>query len=389
MRKSALAQTVLLVTALSLRAGAQTGSEAAAGGSISSEVPLYRVSFERRDTIQGIAASSAVKLPFECTDDGTVFLSFVSTVAAGSGLPAPPPVPPPLRLVSVSPAGKGQTFELGQISDLYISREVDHYVSESEVIFLVSAAREYKPEKRTYAMKSGGQGELSINAAKQHRYVLVFSRDGKYQRTIEIEDQFHIQELGVFASGVFLAFGYDEKDNSPKLAMLKEDGTLLKPLQIPKGDAPESMIGKADGPRPGVMAVVQLVPEDRSILIVQNDSTFPLLEVSEGGAVKVIHPRLPRDSRIKAVIPSDWNLYATIGQPSADPASEGTIYELQREDGKALRRFELSDARTPADIACIHDQKFLSFDYGDGKIVPLIGSVEPANAADQKREPKK
>jgi len=382
--KSVLALTVLLGAVLSLRAGAQTGSEAVAAGSVSAEVPVYRVSFERREAVQGISASSAIKLPFECTTDGTVFVSFV-TVAAGVGLPAPP-APPPVRLVSVSPAGKGQTFELGQISDLYVSREVDHYVSESEVIFLVSAAREYRPEKRSYAMKGGGRGELTINAAEQHRYILIFSRDGTYRRTIEIEDlPLRIQNLGVFPSGVFLAYGYDPKDESPKLAMLKEDGTLLRPLQIQEAEVPESMIGKAAGAPPGVMARAQFVPEDRSIIIVQSESTFPLLEVSEGGTIRAIHPKLPKDSRIKALIPSDRNLYAIVGQPRADPASQGTIYELRPEDGNVLRRFDLSDGRAPSEIACIHEQQFLSLDYGDGKILPLIGSVESANAADQQK----
>lgn len=292
---------------------------------------------------------------------------------------------PPLRLVSFSAEGKGQTFELGQITDLYVSRELDHYVSESEVIFLVSAAREYKAGKKTYPMRGGGRGELTSNAAEQRRYILVFDRDGKYRRTIEIEDPFRIQNLGVFPSGVFLAYGYDEKDESPKLAMLKEDGTLFMPLQIQKGDVPESIIGKGAGARPGVMAHAQFVPADRSIIVVQSESTFPLLEVSEGGAIKAIHPKLPKDSRIKALIPSDRNLYAIVGQPSADPAPEGTIYELRREDGNVLRRFKLSDGRAPSEIACVHDQMFLSLDYGDGKILPLIGSAQPANAADQQK----
>lgn len=375
MHKSTLALTVLCGAALSPGAGAQAGSEAAAG-SVSAERPVYRVSFERRDAVPGISASNAIKLPFECTTDGTVFVSFVNTVPAGAGLPAPPPVPPLLRLISFSATGKGQTFELGQVTDLHISGELDHYVSESQVVFLVMAAREQKPEKKTYPIAGGGQGEFTSNAAEQ-RYILIFDRDGTYRRTIEIEDlPLRIENLGVFPSGVFLAYGYDPKGESPKLAMLKEDGTLLRPLQIQKGDVPEAMF---------VTEKAQFVPENRSIIIVQSGSTFPLLEVTEGGAIKVIHLKLPQDSSIKGLIPSDRNLYAIVGQPGADPTSEGTIYEVGREDGRVLRRFELSDRRTPSEIACIHDQKFLSLDYGDGKIIPMIGSAEPANAADQQK----
>jgi hypothetical protein len=38
-----------------------------------------------------------------------------------------------------------------------------------------------------------------------------------------------------------------------------------------------------------------------------------------------------------------------------------------------LRRFETDNA---AGIACAHDGKFLSFDHGDGKLVPLVGTAE-------------
>lgn len=176
------------------------------------------------------------------------------------------------------------------------------------------------------------------------------------------------------------------KDKSSALAMLNEDGTLLRPLAINKDDVPESMIGKADGPHPGVMAAAQFMPEGPSILIVQSDSTFPLLEVTEGAAIKALHPNLPKDSLIKALIPSDRDLYAIVGQVNDNTRSEGTIYELGWDDGKMLRRFELGDGRSPSDIACVQDEKFVSFDYGDGKILPVIGSAAPADNADQQKK---
>ena len=118
-----------------------------------------------------------------------------------------------------------------------------------------------------------------------------FSRDGQYKRTVEIDDAFSIQNVGVFPSGIILAFGFDESDYSPKLAMLKQDGTLLKFLEIPKGDAPDSMVGGRDSPRRGVLAPSELVPEGHSIFIVQNKTTFPVLEVSEGGTIRAIPTR--------------------------------------------------------------------------------------------------
>jgi hypothetical protein len=322
-------------------------------------------------------------LPWQCTSDGTIFVDFVSTVPANAGLPPPPPGMPPMLLTSVSPTGQGQVFRLDQVPELYVSSEQDHYASDSEVVFLVRAARENKPVRQSYTVGSY-HGEYTSNAAEQSLYIVSFDRNGEFQRTIEPESSFRIQWIGVFSSGTFLAFGYDEKDRSPRLAMLKQDGTLLKSLEIPKGDAPEKL-GTQLG-RGWAMSPSELVPEGHAILVVQNKTTYPLLEISQGGAIRAIHPRLPKGERIEYVIPADQNLYVIAGQDDASGHSAEVIYELNAEDGTVLKRFELTEGRTPADgVACVHEGKFLSIDYGDGQVVPLVGTPEPVTTAAQQK----
>jgi hypothetical protein len=348
----------------------------------SDPTPVYRISFERGDAIAGVNSTAAVQLPFKCASDGTIFVTFVGTVPADSGLL--PPLIPPLEFVSIAPPDRGQVFRLDQVPELFVSREIDHYPSDSEVIFLVLAARENKPEKRSVSWgKEGARREYTVNAAEQHFYIVTFSRDAEYKRTAEIENAFSIQNIGVFPSGILLAFGFDKSDHSPKLAMLKEDGTLLKFLEIPKGDAPGSMVGENNSPRRGVIAQSELVPEGRSILIVQNKTTFPLLEVNEGGAIRAIHPKLLKGEQIEAALPSDRSLYLIVSPDTVERGSAGVIHELNPEDGSTLRRFELTGGRPASDVACIHEGKFLSLDYGDGEVVPLLGSAEPANLGQQ------
>ncbi len=384
MHKATLGLVLVIAGGLSAAARGQA-SPTRAPAPLSDAPPLYRVLFERGEAVPGISATFAIKWPWECASDGTIFVSFVSTVPVDSGLPPPPPVPPPMLLTSVSPSGRGQTFRLDQVPELYISSEVDHYASDSDVVFLVKASRENKPVKETYSFRNDYHGEYTRNAAEQHLYIVSFSREGEYRRTVEIEDTFSMHQIGVFPSGTFLAFGFDKKDHSPRLVMLKEDGTLLQSLQIPKGGAPESMVSGADAPRPHAVASAELVPMGRSILVVQNNTTFPLLEVNEGGMIRAIHPKLPKGDHIEAVIPADRNLYV-VGGPETDRGmSAGVIYEVSPEGGSVLRRFELGDGRRADGVACIHDGKFLSIDYGEGKVVPLIGSAEPATAADQQK----
>jgi hypothetical protein len=372
MRTVALGLMLLLPLASSV---SQAVQDPAAANPQSGSAPLYRISFKRGDAIPSLAATPAIKLPFECTGDGTIFISFISTTPANIGTPPPPPIAPPMVLTSASPEGVGHTFRLDRVPELHISSEVDHYASDSEVVFLVRASREIKPIKRTYSVGSY-QGEYTSNAAEQHLYILAFSREGEYLRAAEIEQEFSIQRLGAFPSGALLAFGFGGKDHSPKLVMLKEDGALLKSLEIPSGDAPEQL-GVSRG-RGFTVAQSDLVTVGRSIIIVQNKTTFPLLEVSEGGAVRAIHPKLPDGDRIETVIPSDRGLYLIAVAKNEQQSPSEVIYEANPASGAVMRRFELSDLQTPSDMACIHDGKFLSIDYSDGKVVPLVGSTEPA-----------
>jgi hypothetical protein len=364
---------VLFINGLSLSALGQAQPDAAKSTSAVTP-PLYSISFERKDAVGGIDASPAIKLPFQCTSDGTVF---VDMVPVGSKVQPPLYAPPPLLLTSVSPSGHANTFPLDQVTEqLYDVREIDHYASDSAVIFLIRAARENKPAKQTYTKSDGTQGEFTKNTADRHSYIVSFERDGRYKKTVEADVSLEMKQLGVFPSGDFLAFGYDEKDHSPKLAMLKDDGTLLRFLQIPKGDAPESMLGTKDGSGKGAavyLAPAQFVPEGDSIIVVQNKTSVPLLEINEGGAITAIPTKLPKDTQIEGLIASDLNLYARV-----NPATDGSIYEIGAHDGTVLRRFELSDGRSASGVGCVHDGKFLSFEHGDGKLIPLIGAAEPA-----------
>jgi hypothetical protein len=189
MPRSAFSLAVLLLATLPESALGQSGSSAASE-SAPAAAPLYRVSFVRGDTVPGISATPAIKLPFQGTSDGTIFVSFVSTVPANSGLPPPSPGLPPTLLTSVPPAGPGQTFRLDQVPELHISSEENHFASDSDVIFLVRASKENKPVK-TYTAGSY-QGESTGNAAEQRLYVVSFSRGGEYRRSVEIGDAFRI-----------------------------------------------------------------------------------------------------------------------------------------------------------------------------------------------------
>lgn len=294
----------------------------------------------------------------------------------GQPVKLPSRFPMPL-LISVSRSGEAHSFPLDQVPDLHDLSWSDDYASDSQIIFLVWAAAEDKQGKRAYTTSDGVQHESKVDIAEHHSYIVIFDRQGNYQKNIRLDVPFTIARLGVFSSGMFLAYGYGETDAVPKLAMLKEDGTLLKFLEIPKGDAPDSALETTDATRKGpavYLAPVQFAGQGHSIYLVQNKSKFPLLEVSEAGAIRVIKPKLPEGAQVNMLTPSEQNLYVVVGE-----LGNSSTYELDR-DGAVLREIvQANDDEAGVNVACVHDQKFLSFKAGEGKLVPLVGTAEPAS----------
>jgi len=181
MHKSVFAAMLGFASMVATPSLGQTPSKVGQGNP--SVPPRYTISFKRGDPAAGIVATPAIVLQFECTSDGTVFVSFASVVPANSGLP-PPPGLPPMLLTSIPRSGNGRTFHLDQAPGLYTSEEIDHFASDSGVLFLVKASHENKPEKRAYTVGKY-HGEYTINTAEQSPYILIFNREGEFKRPFQ------------------------------------------------------------------------------------------------------------------------------------------------------------------------------------------------------------
>jgi|GEM_PF-6299890 len=363
---AALLAGALLAIGLSVAAGGQAGPGEKATEPQRAAAPLFRISFQRGEAVQGLSASPVIIPPFQCTSDGTVFISMLR--------------PPDFQgqiLTSVSTSREARAFELSQVPELFDLSEVSHYASDSGVVFLVRAAHKNDQTKQGFVTSDGTRGEFPRNATEHSFFIVTFDRAGKYTKTVQVENSFRILRLGAFPSGLLLAYGYAEEDSSPRLALLKDDGTLLKFIQVPDGVAPQAALAKDAKAKSAArfIAPVQMVGRGGLIYLVQNKTSFPILEVSEAGAARPIGPQLPAGVQINMLVSSDDDLYARVGE-----TSEGSIYELSSEDGTVIKRFEVVNDESGADIACIHDGKFLSFEHGSGTLIPLVGTPEPVGA---------
>ncbi len=162
------------------------------------------------------------------------------------------------------------------------------------------------------------------------------------------------------------------------MAFLANDGIVLKSLSVEKHSIRESALEKNQDPKgPEVVAPVQLLPHGDSIIVVQNRTAFPLLEVHDGGEMKTIRPKLPKGERINSLIPSGGSLFARVGDSDA-----ALIYEREAQAGDLLRRIVIGDDESGHNIACVHEGNFLSFehDWQHGQaLIPLLGTAEAAS----------
>lgn len=357
---------LLMGLALSTSSGQNASSSAIASGRAGA--PAYNIVFREGEPVSGVGAIMAMRLPFECTGDGTVFITMVQPLGAGNRPPNVAWFENPTVLLSIAASGKAHSFLLDQVPDLYDLSDVAHFAGDSQVLFLLRAAARNG--------NSTGSSGSSTNSRhpEHHTYMVSFSRDGEYQKTVQIEDAFPVNRIGLFPTGNYLAYGYNDNDHSPELAMLKGDGSILEYLQIPKGDAPKSAIGALDGKGqvpPGVIAPVQFVGRGHSILVLQSKTEFPILEVRESGTIREIHPKLPAGTRAEMIIPSDTGLYARVDGTATD-----LIYQLDDQTGDILKVLQVGGDQSGANVACVNNGRFMSFEDVKGKFVPLIGSLE-------------
>ncbi len=225
---------------------------------------------------------------------------------------------------SVSLSREVHSFSFDQIPHIYDLMIGDAYIGESEVVVQIWGATEYQEGKRHITFPNGETKESTADVAEHHHYILVYGRDGRFKRMVQLDDSFRIHALGVFSGGSFLAYGFDNASKSPRLALLRGDGTLLQYLQVPDNYLP-SYLKKAQEeekqnpsqPRSMSLGHVILVPSDRHIMIAAVDSRLPLLEVSEAGAVRAIPLKIPKDQIVETVFASETSLYLRI-----KPASE-------------------------------------------------------------------
>jgi hypothetical protein len=339
--------------------------------------PSYWIAFQRGDPVAGLNVSPAISMPIQCSSDGTAYLDMLQLPDFRSHL-----------LESLSLSRETHAFRPEQAPGLYDMRIVSHYVLDTGVVFLVEAAQEDEKVKGTVVTSDGQKREETRNLKEHHYYAVGFEHDGSYRRQARVDGElphFTFEGLGIFPSGMMLAYGFDTLSNKLELVLLNSDGRVAAFVESLASAFPRSaFLHESNGKESIRLAPVQLVSQGRGLLVVQNSvpsrvrssaadisEQHALVEVTESGAVRVIQPKLPEDARIQTLISSDRNIYARTMEAEGE-----SIYELDPQDGRILGRY--MEAKGTAFVACVHDGRFLAFDHPDANtLLPVFGSPQP------------
>ena len=335
------------------------------GSLTESSVPVYQVKFNAGEPVSGIGGIHVISLPFGCTELGTVFITMVQpTGGVGSGNQGPNTLS--LLLVSVSLSGEAHSFPLNQVPNLHDVENLGQSESDSNVLFLVRATA-----KDSSGQSLTGDHRPIRKPAERHDYILVFDRQGSYQREMAVDAPMRAIEIGRLPSGGILLYGYDEATRDVKVALLKDDGTFLRFLELPNNIPAKTLHGLSKDSKTSEIGFGSI-----QFLLQQNAAYLSLgryfLKISDGGLVEILEPKLPDTTNVVAVIPSDNGLYLLVRD-----GSKSSVFEVSLQNGSLLRQFVFADGSYADSVACVHDRQFVSFDLAGDRVLRLVGTAEP------------
>ena len=149
-------------------------------------------------------------------------------------------------------------------------------------------------------------------------FLSVADLDDGSQKLIKLDLPFEPTKAATFDSGEFLVLGADKANMQPVLALLHEDGTVKKMLDLDGRSYVSSraldQIYAQGGKDPGTTGVqrmilgalnnAQLVPWGSQVLLVQPGSTLPVYRFRNSGQVASVTVKLPDGLGLDTVLGS-------------------------------------------------------------------------------------
>jgi hypothetical protein len=315
--------------------------------------PLWRqktLNFSGGKALLGLP--DGVVAPPHCSPEGTTFLDFYKETKT-DGAP---------ELYSVSPSGEVKHLLRTLPKDFTSISIRDFFAAEHTLVTLIKVEKRDDPN--------------SEDSRVETRYFLsVSDLDGDGGKLLELDLKFRPLKIAMLQSEEFIVLGWDDNNLVPVLALLKEDGTLRRFMDLDnrKYDGARELHEaytslKEAASAPATKAVLRslesakFVPNGDQVLLTQPGSALAVVVLSALGEESSVPLHLPAGFLLHDLLVSDahssWVVRAQAAEDFKKFATDHVVenprqrvFEVSSVNGSLIREF-LFDKPHPMALTC-------------------------------------
>jgi hypothetical protein len=351
-----------VVVAMSGQVGwAQTVAAVAAAVPAKGQGSQRAIKFSAGKIVPGMPPGGSRSM-MHCSDDNTAFFNLAAGSAGDlSGVP---------ELYSVSTGG-----------------EVKHLLRKMPIGFSDVSVRDfYVTEHTLVTMLEAVKRDDESSPVRERDYLLsVSDRDGDLASLLKLDARFKPLKIALFGSGDYLLLGWDEGNLVPKLALLKEDGTIRRFIDLDehKAETKSAGWGKVDLK---MMEGAAFVAFGSEVMLTYPGTTKPVIVLNAAGDVRMIPIYIPGGYVLHDVLYSGTRGGTLVVRVKAegDESKKATdeplerLFELNSYDGNLVREFTF-DRQKVSEVACAAHSTLTAIFYQ-----PVASADRtPANANDK------
>jgi hypothetical protein len=257
--------------------------------------------------------------------------------------------------------------------------EVKHLLRKLPAGFTHVSAKGFYPSDHALVtlLEADKRDDSDSQPREIESFLSTSNHDGGLSDLLALDFHFKPLKIAAFASGDFLILGWDSANELPVLAMLNEDGTIrrfidLDEMQRPEGSATRSM---------DLISAAAFVPFGDDILLTFPGTTHPLRLLRATGQDRSIALSIPAGFVLHDVLGSDgrYTLVARVeAMPSAEqtktpaPPPEQRLLEFPASGGRPLQEFTFD--KVPIAAVTCAARSSLTAVYLETKGTPAKGS---------------
>lgn len=354
-------------------APARTQKSPTAPSQSSTSWPQKTIRFSDEKLISGLPSYSGIR-PAHCSADGTVFLDLFADIRGARGRVTE-------ELFSISVDGETKHLQRARPTDGSGSSAIDFFATERSVVTLLDTSRFKDPHNP----KSGRDPSYAL-AVSDH--------SGDNAELLPLHLHFTPMKVALLGSGDFLMLGWDEIALVPKLALLKDDGSFFRFIDLDSQPAPSPVYDSRNEAlaAPATLAALRVlqsssfVPYGNQVLLFQRGTSAPVRVLSVFGEDRRVSLLLPAGFLLSDILVSGatgpWVVraqsaedFVTFEQKHYLENPHQRIFEVDPIHGTPLREFVFEKPQ-PASIVCAESGKFTAvFEDRISDTAPPTGSV--------------